>query len=370
MRPAIGVTGLGAMSALGTGVRAIVDAMREGRDGLREMERLDLRALHPIRFAGWLREPWVRGEPASLAAWAGAAAREAWDDASADSSSVRPERIAVVVGTSLGDEGAATKVAEAVCEATGARGLRCTITTACASSTNAIGLGRDLLLEHDADLVIAGGAEKLVAQIFGGFAALGVLASEKCAPFGETMGTTLGEGAGFVVLERAGERPVRAHAYVTGYGLSSDAWHETSPDPRGDGMARAMIGCMRDAAIEARDVEYVNAHATGTAANDDSEWRGIQRSLGARAGAIPVSGSKGFFGHAQGAAGVLEAIATIACMREGLVPPSLRIGRGRPRGPVDPVGETGRARAGTFSTAPRARRARRSVARCRSWASA
>ncbi|WP_053231614.1 beta-ketoacyl-[acyl-carrier-protein] synthase family protein [Sandaracinus amylolyticus] len=351
MRDAVVITGMGAISALGTGVSAIVDAMREGRDGLSEMERFDVRALHPIRLAGWLREPWSRGERASLDAWSRIAAREAWLDARASEAGVSASRIAVVVGTTLGDDAAITGVADAVALEVGARGPRWTISTACASSANALGLARDLILAGDADLVIAGGAEILVPEIFAGFAALGVLGEGKCAPFGEDVGTTLGEGAGFVVLERAGAREVRHHGVLLGYGLSSDAWHETSPDPRGEGLARATRACLRDAGLEPDDVEYVNAHATGTAANDDAEWRGIQRALGGRAATIPVSASKGYLGHAQGAAGVLETITTLACMRAGLVPPSARVGRGRPRGPSDTVSETGAARAGAIAIA-------------------
>lgn len=356
-REPVAITGMGAVSALGEGVGAILDALRDGRDGLTEMERFDVRPLAPVRLAGWLRARWERGEAADLEAWSIAAAREAWADAGLAGVVGAPggiawERVAVIAGTTVGEEGAITRVAEAVAEAIGARGPRWTISTACASSTNAIGLGRDLIAAGDADVVIAGGAERLVAEIFAGFAALGVLGAEKCAPFGESVGTTLGEGAGFVVLERAGAREgARAHARLLGYALSSDAWHETSPDPRGEGIARAVAWCVQDAGIEERDVDYVNAHATGTAANDDSEWRGIQRALGARAGEIPVSASKGYLGHAQGAAGVLETIATIACMREGLVPPSARVGRGRPRGPSDAVGETGRARVGEIGIA-------------------
>ncbi len=350
-RAVIAVTGLGAVSALGTGVDAILSAMIEGRDGISTMTRFDVTPLHPVHFAGWLREPWERGEAASLDAWARLAAREAWRDAGLTSGDVAPERIAVVSGTTLGEEGALAASADAVAAEIGARGPRWTISTACASSANAIGLGRDLIEHGDADVVIAGGAEKLVIQIVAGFAALGVLGEDKCAPFGEQRGTTLGEGAGFVVLERFGVRSVRARAFMLGYALSSDGWHETTPDPRGEGVARATTWCLRDAGLSSDRVDYVNAHATGTAANDDAEWRGIQKALGARSKAIPVSGSKGFLGHAQGAAGVLETIATIACMERGLVPPSARIGRGRSHGPSDTVGASGRAREGVIEVA-------------------
>jgi 3-oxoacyl-[acyl-carrier-protein] synthase II len=337
------ITGLGAVSALGDGVPALATALAEGRDGITEMARFDLSPLHPIRLAGWLRARWERGERASAEAWAVEAAREAWADAGAPA--IAPERVAVVLGSTEADQKELPAAARAVREALGARGPSFAISTACSSSADAIAAALELLDAGDADVVVAGGVEALLDAMFAGFAALGVLSAEKCAPFGEDAGTTLGEGAGFLVIERQGARPgQRVRASLLGAGLSSDAYHETSPDPRGEGIARAMTACLADAGVAPGEVGYVNAHATGTAANDGAEWRGVQRALGARAGAIPVSGSKGFFGHAQGAAGVLEAIATIVCMEQGLVPPSLRVGAGRKDGPPDPVaGERPRA---------------------------
>ncbi len=328
-RPVCVITGIGAVSALGPDVRSLRDAIFAGRDGIVPVTRFDTSPFAPVHLGGCVHEP------GGCEAWAVSAALEAWREAAIEA--VVAERVAVVAGTTEGEEGRIPGVARAVAEAIGARGAQWTVSTACTSSANAIGLGCDLIARGDADVVVAGGAERLVAEMYAGFYRLGVLAVEKCAPFGETRGTTLGEGAGFVVLERAGARERRAWAYVSGYGLASDAWHETSPEPRGEGIARAMRGAMIDAGLAPEAIGYVNAHATGTAANDDAEWRGVQKALGAHAGAIPISGSKSFFGHAQGAAGVLELLATIVCMREGAVPHTLRVGRGRNHGPPDPV---------------------------------
>jgi 3-oxoacyl-(acyl-carrier-protein) synthase len=123
-RTPIVMTGMGAVSALGDGVAAIVRAMMEGRDGLSELTRFDMTALHPIRFAGWLREPWQRSEPASLDRWVRAAVREAWNDAGLSTESIDPERIAVVSGTTLGEEGALSRSADAAADEVGARGPR------------------------------------------------------------------------------------------------------------------------------------------------------------------------------------------------------------------------------------------------------
>jgi len=153
------------------------------------MERIDLTPLHPIRLAGWMRDPWQGGEPASLAAWSRAAAREAWRDARAADAGVRAERIAVVLGTTVGEGDAITALADAVADEIGARGPRWTISTACSSSASALGLARDLLWAGDADLVLAGVAERLADDMVAGFSALGVLGPGKCAPFGEDFGT-------------------------------------------------------------------------------------------------------------------------------------------------------------------------------------
>lgn len=315
---------MGAVSALGVGVPALRDAVLSGRDGLSPMVRLELGPLAPIHLAGE-----VRLEPLDARAWALAAAREALADAGLD---VAGRRVAVIVGTTDG-EGAIDAIASALQDELSIEGPAITISTACSSSTNAIGMGCDLLERGDVDAVLAGGAERLLIEMFAGFAALGVLSREKCAPFGETVGTTLGEGAAFLVLERAGARSTRAHGHVLGHALSSDAYHETSPEPRGEGTARVLRACLRDAGLLPGDVAYVNAHATGTAANDDAEWRGIQKALGPHALTIPVNGSKGLLGHAQGACGVLEAVTTLVCMNAQRLPPSVRIGRGRRQGP-------------------------------------
>lgn len=321
------ICGIGAVSALGPDVRSLERALREGRDGLRPVTRFDTAPFAPVHLGGCVTE----GD--SCVQWAVQAALEAWDDAGLE---VPPRRVAVVAGTTEGDEAGHVIIARAVAEAIGARGPQLTISTACTSSANAIGLGKDLLDRGDADVVVAGGAERLMQALYAGFYRLGVLAVEPCAPFGETRGTTLGEGAGFVVLAR---QSARSWAHLLGYGLASDAWHETTPEPRGGGIARATRAAIEDAGVAPDAIDYVNAHGTGTAANDDSEWRGVQAALGERASAIPISGSKSFLGHAQGAAGVLELITTLLCLREGDVPPTLRVGAGRPGGPPDPVAE-------------------------------
>ena len=335
-RPPIVITGVGVISSVGEGVAALRRALSEGRHGIAPVTRFSTAAFAPIHLGGCVPES--LGASASL--WAVAAAREAWADAWPAGGEPGAARIAVVVGTAEGERterhgSDMSAIAAAVAAAVGAAGPRWTVSSACSSSANAIGIGCDLIARGDADVVVAGGAERLSMETYAGFCRLGVLARTPCAPFGEARGTTLGEGAGFVVLERAGRRP--GWAFVNGYGLASDAWHPTSPEPRGAGIARAMRSAIAHAGLSPDDIDYINMHGTGTAANDDAEWRGVQHVLSARSDSVPISGSKSVLAHGQGAAGVLELAASLICLREGSVPHTLRVGAGRANGPPDPV---------------------------------
>jgi 3-oxoacyl-[acyl-carrier-protein] synthase II len=354
-RADIAIVGAGAACAVGTGCGALWAAVAEGRDGLRPVVRFSV-AEFSARVAGlwpgWdgRTQPAQRpGDPPAPLALstlelALIAAREAWAGAQLDGNVAR-ERVAVLLGTCFGESFVGfSELTEGVAAGLGARGPCLTLSTACSSSTAAIGLGRDLLERGFADIVIAGGADVLTREVFAGFHALGALSRDKCTPLGETSGTTLGEGAGFVVLER-GERAAARRAVswgsVLGYGLSGDAFHDTAPDPSGGGIARAIRGALADAAAVPDDVDYVSAHGTGTESNDLAESLALRAALGPRADAIPVSALKGFLGHAQGAAGVLEAILSLLCARRGVVAPTLRCANPRPGVVADPVAGDG-----------------------------
>ncbi len=354
---AVVVTGLGAASALGTGIAAHLSALEAGRDGLRAVARFDTQRMSGQARLGGTWPGWdgrQQPEPGAdrdLAATAAGfplhelalvAAREAWSDACCPAA--EPRRVGLVFGTCFGHGFTEFHaVAERIASGLGIAGPCITISTACASSTNAIGVGRDLLAHRHADIVVAGGADSLLREAFAGFAALGVLSVEKCAPFSEPVGTTLGEGAGFVVLERAADaarRGATSWASIHGYGLSADGFHETTPDPSGAGVARAIRGALLDAGWDAAAVDFVSAHATGTANNDRIEWGVIERELSARDGRPAVCGSKSQLGHTQGAAGVLELILALLCQREGRVPATLNFRGPRAGCPVDPIAGT------------------------------
>jgi 3-oxoacyl-[acyl-carrier-protein] synthase II len=344
-RAPVAITGIGAVTALGFGVDAIWRALVEGADGIRPIERFSTEGFS-VHTAGMV--PLSAPAPGAVTGkktadhaldYALAAAAEAGRSARLHERGADPSRVAIVFGTSLATHPEGIhRLAEITGDAVGARGPRVTISTACSSSANAIGYGRDLLLAGVADVVIAGGSDALTEEIFAGFHNLGLLSPDKCAPFSEPPGTTLGEGAGFVVLERE-ERGGTTLGWVSGYGLSCDAHHATSPDPTGAGVARAARAALADAGLTAADVDYVNAHGTGTENNDPAEWRGILAVLGERASRVPVSATKSVFGHGQGAAGVLELIATLLAMRHGAVPQTLHHTRPRPRCPADPVAQ-------------------------------
>jgi 3-oxoacyl-[acyl-carrier-protein] synthase II len=347
------VTGLGAVSALGTGVDAHREALFAGRSGIKPLTRFDTARLETHLGATWpgwdgIRQPDPDKE-VTLAETAQRfplhelalhAAREAWASSGVICA---PSRVALVFGTCFGQGfHEFDPVARRIAEGLGLTGPVVTLSTACSSSTNAIGLGRDLLRQGHVDAVVAGGADVLLREAFAGFSALGVLSAEPCAPFSEPVGTTLGEGAAFVVLERAvdaSRRRATPWAVIHGYGLSADAHHETTPHPRGEGVARAIRSALLDAGWRPQDVEFVSAHATGTANNDRVEWDVLQRELGAPGNPPQVTASKGQLGHTQGASGALELVLALLCHRTGHVPPTLHFRGPRAACPTDPIAQ-------------------------------
>jgi len=340
------VTGLGAVSALAGDAPGLWEAVAAGRGGIGPIRRFPTQDFH-VHTGAVVEEdfgPPSGPAPSNFARcrrFAMAAAREALRSAGPDAAPAMPSRLALVFGTGLGDlETPIHTLAVEIAAGIGAGGPCLTVSTACSSSTGALAVARDLLSLDAADAVLAGGADVLSPEVFAGFHALGVLSAASCAPFSHPFGTTLGEGAGFMLLERSERARRRGATVVTtvaGCGLSGDAFHETSPEPRGAGVERAIRAAMRDAALAPDEIGYVNAHGSGTEANDPAEWSGIQRALGAHARHIPVSSTKGALGHAQGAAGVLEAIVTVQAMAHDMVPPTLNFTSPRPQAPDDPV---------------------------------
>lgn len=202
-----------------------------------------------------------------------------------------------------------------------------TINTACAASGNAIGFGFDMIRKGYAEVMIAGGSDSMSLSVYAGFNALRALNSDPCSPYSNAFGLSLGEGAAFVVLETiesALSRNATIYAEVCGYGLSSDAYHETAPHPQGLGIKNAIECAIKQASIETKDIDYINTHGTGTKANDSAELKGLEQVFGIeRLKQIPISSSKAYFGHNLGAAAAIEYVTTLLAMKENLLPATI-----------------------------------------------
>ncbi len=210
--------------------------------------------------------------------------------------------------------------------ACGLRGPAFVVASACASATHAIGLAFQMVRGGQAPVAVTGGAEACIA--FGtmkGWEALRVLAPDTCRPFSrDRKGLVIGEGAAVMViesLEHAQKRSANILGEIVGFGMSADAGDLLSPDV--GGMGRAIDGALKDGGLNASDIQYVNAHGTGTAANDETETEALKRAFGAHAKKLAISSNKSMIGHALGAAGALELVATLMSIREGLVPPTV-----------------------------------------------
>jgi 3-oxoacyl-[acyl-carrier-protein] synthase II len=216
--------------------------------------------------------------------------------------------------------------------------------TACASGGAAIGLGADLLRSRRADAVLAGGSDALCRLTYSGFNVLQAVDSAPCTPFSaDRKGITLGEGAAYLVLERlddARRRGATVLAELAGFGASCDAHHPTAPIEDGRGAQAAMLQALDEGRAEAADIDYINAHGTGTLLNDSAESKAIVSAVGS---AVPVSSTKSFFGHTLGASGAVEAVITVLALMHGLAPPTLRMNRAAADCNLDYIPHTARA---------------------------
>jgi len=359
-RPAgrpVAITGMGALTPLGPDVGALQEGLLAGRSGVRLLDDPVFAEL-PARLAATadLTGRLERLEARTLdrvQQLALVAAREAWADAGEPE--VEPERLAVVIGSGIG--GALTILgqydvlhqhgprrvsphlvpmlmpngpAATVGLALGARAGVHTPVSACASGAEALALALDLLRSGRADVVVAGGAEACVHPLpMAGFAQMRALSTRHDEPEAASRpydkgrdGFVLGEGAGVVVLEteeHALARGARVHGRLAGAGLASDAHHVTAPDPTGSGAARSIGLALRDAGLEPTDLGHINAHATSTPLGDIAESRAFAAALGGHRPA--VTATKSCTGHLLGAAGAVEAIATVTALRDGIVAP-------------------------------------------------
>ncbi|HEY7242758.1 MAG TPA: beta-ketoacyl-[acyl-carrier-protein] synthase family protein [Xanthobacteraceae bacterium] len=279
------------------------------------------------------------------------AAREALAHAGLSLDHGLSERTATIIGTGVGgqntqddnykrlyDEGAkrlhpltipklmVNAPASQVSMHCGLRGPAFAVASACASATHAIGLAFQLLRSGAVTCAVTGGADAcLTFGTMKGWEAMRVMAPDTCRPFSrERKGLVIGEGAAVVVLEsldHARERSAEVLGEIVGFGMSSDAYDLTTPDV--GGMVRAIDAALADAALSPEDIAYINAHGTGTATNDQVETNAIKRAFGPHAESLAISSNKSMLGHALGAAGALELVATLMSMKQAIVPPTI-----------------------------------------------
>ncbi|CAN5255697.1 beta-ketoacyl-[acyl-carrier-protein] synthase family protein [soil metagenome] len=349
----LAISGIGIVSALGWSAEEAWRAIVEERSGLGPL------TLFPSPRCGHVPVGQLPGNPAKKSGFSSLgsrsdhmaviAAREACAQAGILSrSGVDPARVGVVLGASTGgmleSEQYIAKLmtekemnvglthrhecacsTDAIAETLDFGGPRLTVCTACASGATAIATAADLISSGAADVVVAGGVDSLTRLTLNGFSSLLVVAQDGCRPFDASRaGMSLGEGAGILVIERmehAAARGVRPLALLRGHGAAGDAHHATAPAPDGGGVRRAMHAALAMAKLNAGDVDYVNAHGTGTAENDPAEAAAFRAVFTGRMPAI--SSTKRYFGHTLAAAGAIEAAVCVMALRHRILPPNL-----------------------------------------------
>jgi 3-oxoacyl-[acyl-carrier-protein] synthase II len=390
------VTGLGMVSPLGCGVETTWQRILDGRSGARVIDVFDVSDL-PSKVAclvprgdgsdgtfnpdQWM-EPKDQRKVDDFIIYAMAAARQALDDANWHPAT-EEDRCATgtMIGSGIGGLSGIADTAIVLKERGprkvspffipgrlinlssgyvsiehGLKGPNHSVVTACSTGAHAIGDASRLIALGDADVMLAGGSESPVCRIgMAGFCAARALSTgfnetpERASrPYDKDRdGFVMGEGAGILVLEEyehAKARGARIYAEVTGYGLSGDAYHITSPAPDGDGAFRSMSAAMKRAGITAADIDYINAHGTSTQVGDEIELGAVERLLGNAALKVSMSSTKSSIGHLLGAAGAVEAIFSILAIRDNIAPPTINLENPSVETAIDLVPRTARKR--------------------------
>jgi 3-oxoacyl-[acyl-carrier-protein] synthase II len=374
------ITGAGSINALGVGVEAFAGGLRDGRCGITKLSLFDSTAyrsscaaeVREVGVPAWLPSPIARRVSRSDVL-AVIAAREALDTAAVEGGG----DVGVVLGATTGGMfGSEEQYRRSLCGLPPQRrsvmlatpvststdllanlfdchGPRLTVSTACSSGGNALGIAADWIRTGRARAVLCGGVDSLCRMTFSGFNALQALDTVPCRPFDrERAGLSLGEGAAAFVLEdsdRAQARGATILAEFVGYGVSADAHHITQPRPDGAGALRAMQRALGESGVAPEEIDYVNAHGTATPLNDAIETRALKALLGARAYRVPVSSTKSMVGHCFAAAGAIEALACVVALRGGFIPPTVNLEHPDPECDLDYV--PNRSRVQTIRTA-------------------
>lgn len=220
----------------------------------------------------------------------------------------------------------ASAIANNVSSHFGLKGVTANIVNACAAGTISLGYACDLIRSGEADIFLAGGSDAFTSLAFAGFNALHALDPMACSPFNHSSGITLGEGAGMLVIEsyeRAVQRGAKIYCEILGSGVSSDAHHITAPRPDGEGQMSAIRRAISNSGLKPGDIDYINAHGTGTAKNDEAEFLSLHTIFDGENDHLSVSSTKSMTGHCLGAAGSIEAVFAVKAVKEGIVPPTI-----------------------------------------------
>lgn len=358
MTRSVVVTGIGIVAPLRPfeGVEAFWSALCAGEDAIRKrpLPLLDIEGAWPMAAIDTAGHGPVAPED-RLLFFAAAALRDALDDACLNEAErsaaglflgtvlgnvlVKEKRL--LAGSAREERESLSSVAPHLAAQQGLRGPVMTVSTACPSGTDAIGIAARKIESGAAEIMIAGGADVLSDFALIGFHALQALTADRVRPFDRRRsGLALGEGAAFLALEaedHAERRGARPWGRVLGYASRSDATHLTGPHKEGRGLAAAIEAALAGAAFAPEGVGYINAHGTGTPYNDLMETKAIKRIFGTAAYRIPVSSTKSMLGHSFGAAGVIEAACCLLALRSGLIPPTINYGEPDPGCDLDYV---------------------------------
>ena len=390
------VTGLGMVSPLGCGIEATWKRILNGESGARKIESFDVSDL-PSKIAcqvprgdgsdgtfnpdQWM-EPKDQRRVDDFIVFAMAAARQALDDANWHPAT-EADRCATgtLIGSGIGGLSGIADTAVLLKERGprkvspffipgrlinlasgyvsiefGLKGPNHSVVTACSTGAHAIGDASRLIALGDAEVMVAGGTESPICRIgMAGFCAARALSTgfndtpqKASRPYDKDRdGFVMGEGAGILVLEEyehAKARGARIYAEVTGYGLSGDAYHITSPSPDGDGGYRSMAAAIKRAGITVSDIDYINAHGTSTQVGDEIELGAVERLLSNAASRVSMSSTKSSTGHLLGAAGAIEAIFSILAIRDNIAPPTINLENPSVQTAIDLVPQTSRRR--------------------------
>jgi nodulation protein E len=374
----VAITGIGIISSLGLNTEECWKSLSEGRPAIGPIEQVDcstlrfkngaeVRGYDPVKHFPGGKDAYID----RFAQFSVIAAREALADSGLQLTKDLKERGAIVFGSSVGGQSAieagfedlfvlargrvhpltipktmANAGASHVAMETGICGPTYTVSTACSSANHAIGQAFRLISSGECDVAVTGGGEAMFTiGILKAWEAMRVIAPDTCRPFSkDRRGMVLGEGGAMMILEpmdAAKARGAKIYAEVCGFGMTADAHHLTQPTV--DGPARAMRRALAEAGMAPEEVGYINAHGTGTPGNDPVETSAIREVFGAHADKLGVSSTKSMHGHALGAAGALESLATILALHHGILPPTANYNERDPECDLDYIPNTARA---------------------------